>query len=188
MWISITGVLLIIMIVLAAVLGARSNDSSQGNPFGNIQSASCSLQPLTESYSGTLTLSMIESNGQRMLQVTGTISGLGANSVHGMHVHQYGQVIPNSSGSALGGHYNPDNVNHGCPDNPRHSGDFGNIQAAADGTATISLTTTLFTLSEDHPVLGRSIVIHAGQDDCVTNPAGDSGPRGAACTIGIRNP
>ena len=51
----------IIMIVLAAVLGARSNDSSQGNPFGNIQSASCSLQPLTESYSGTLTLSMIVS-------------------------------------------------------------------------------------------------------------------------------
>jgi Cu-Zn family superoxide dismutase len=40
-----------------------------------------------------------------------------------------------------GGHYNPLNKNHGDLNAAiRHEGDFGNIEANSNGTATISIT------------------------------------------------
>merc|ERR1719348_218875 len=58
---------------------------------------------------------------------------------HGFHVHEKGDT--GNSCVAAGGHFNPKNVNHGGLDaDIRHDGDFGNIDADAEGVATVSIT------------------------------------------------
>lgn len=180
-WIAVVSACVVVILALAIVLGTRKSGSSDNNPFGTVTKAECVLVPLAASYSGTITLTM---NGNT-LTMQGTIGGLPANTNHGIHIHQYGYVVRGSQGQSLGGHYNPDNTNHGCPDNARHAGDFGNITSDDQGTANFSLSSDMVSLSDRNPVLGRGIVIHTGQDDCHSNPAGDSGSRGAACTIAL---
>lgn len=50
-------------------------------------------------------------------------------------------------------------------DADRHVGDLGNVEAGADGVAKISFTDKLISLSGETSVVGRSLVIHEGQDD-----------------------
>ena len=38
---------------------------------------------------------------------------------HGLHVHEFGQTTPGGCGS-MGGHWNPDGVNHGAPLRPHN--------------------------------------------------------------------
>ena len=71
----------------------------------------------------------------------GTISGLEPNTEHGLHIHEFGLVVPGSDGSALGGHYNPTGVDHGCPPKSHHAGDFGNIVANAAGAVSFKMST-----------------------------------------------
>ena len=66
----------------------------------------------------------------------------------------------------------------------RHAGDLGNIEADDNGDATftfvVPLTTTMF---GRHSILGRTLVIHAGEDDLGQNSddgskkTGNAGPR-----------
>merc|ERR1712100_946487 len=83
---------------------------------------------------------------------------------HGFHIHVFGD---NTNGCiSAGGHFNPHKKNHGAPsDDERHIGDLGNITANADGVATVEMSDKLVSLSGEHSVIGRSIVVHAGEDD-----------------------
>ena len=67
-----------------------------------------------------------------------------------------------------------------------HAGDLGNITVNADGTGTATVQTDRFTLSEGEFSLqdmdGSAILIHAGADDLMTDPSGDSGDR-IACGV-----
>lgn len=57
--------------------------------------------------------------------------------------------------TSLGPHYNPFNHTHGGPEGEqRHAGDFGNIIANADGTATLNLTIDTIHLSGPFSILG----------------------------------
>lgn len=57
--------------------------------------------------------------------------------------------------ASLGPHYNPFNHTHGGPEGEqRHAGDFGNIIANADGTATLNLTIDTIHLSGPFSILG----------------------------------
>ena len=57
--------------------------------------------------------------------ITGSVAGLAAGP-HGFHVHTNG-VLTNNCADA-GGHFNPENKNHGAPNAAeRHVGDLGNI-------------------------------------------------------------
>jgi hypothetical protein len=49
------------------------------------------------------------------LSLTATFSGLPPNSVHGLHVHEFGDLSDRLNGTSLFGHFNPNNVPHGCP-------------------------------------------------------------------------
>lgn len=169
----VQGVHLSVVLCIACVIVLCGASTSEA------QSASCLLLPLQSAYTGNFTLTM---KGE-VLTVEGTISGLEPNTEHGLHIHEFGLVVPGSDGSALGGHYNPTGVDHGCPPKSHHAGDFGNIVANAAGAVSFKMSTKEVSLTGDHPVLGRSIVVHAGKDDCVTNPSGNSGARGAACSI-----
>jgi len=115
---------------------------------------------LEGSVKGTLTFTQ---EGDGPTKVEGTVTGLEPGK-HGFHVHQFGDY---SSGCAsTGGHYNPAGKQHGAPgDENRHAGDLGNIVAGADGSAVVDITDSQIPLSGANSVVGRAIVVHAGEDD-----------------------
>ncbi|KIY63880.1 Cu/Zn superoxide dismutase [Cylindrobasidium torrendii FP15055 ss-10] len=92
--------------------------------------------------------------------------GLAPNSLHGAHVHEFGNLTDGCASS--GGHFNPFNSTHGAPDDDvRHVGDLGNLQADADGIIEVKLEDlglmSLFEMTTS--VVGRTLVIHGGEDD-----------------------
>uniref|UniRef100_A0A2P2HW21 Superoxide dismutase [Cu-Zn] n=1 Tax=Hirondellea gigas TaxID=1518452 RepID=A0A2P2HW21_9CRUS len=104
-------------------------------------------------------------------EIVGTITGL-TPGLHGFHVHETGNLTCGCK--STGGHYNPFQRTHGAPQaHIRHIGDLGNILADPSGTATISILDHQVSLVGPNSVIGRAIVIHAGEDDLGTG--GDAG-------------
>jgi len=98
------------------------------------------------------------------VQIIGELSNLDP-GLHGFHVHQYGDIYTNGCLST-GGHFNPENVNHGAPtDLVRHVGDLGNILADSAGNAHFEMFDPLIALDGQYSILGRAFVIHSGEDD-----------------------
>jgi Cu-Zn family superoxide dismutase len=109
---------------------------------------------------------------------------------HGMHIHEVGICEPPDFTSA-GDHLNPLNREHGL-ENPQgpHAGDLPNFVVGEDGTARTIVVTDRVTLRGGPTSLfdsdGSALVIHAGPDDQMTNPAGNSGDRVACGVIKVR--
>jgi Cu-Zn family superoxide dismutase len=105
---------------------------------------------------------------------------------HGIHLHQVGRCDPPAFTSA-GDHFNTASRQHGLnnPSGP-HAGDLPNLTVGANGTAAYSATNTLVTLGSGAGSLfdadGTAVVIHAGPDDQMSDPAGNSGSR-IACGV-----
>ena len=115
------------------------------------------------------------------VQLSGEVTGLTPGK-HGFHIHQFGDMR-SDDGTATGGHYNPDKTPHGGPhSNKRHAGDFGNVNAGADGVAKVNIKARGLEL---HHVIGRAIVVHGGADDLESQPSGAAGPRVAVGVIGL---
>jgi Cu-Zn family superoxide dismutase len=102
--------------------------------------------------------------------------------VHAFHIHEKG-VCQGPDFKSAGGHFNPFHKQHGL-NNPQgpHAGDLPNIMVGADGKAKVTEMAKLVTLKEGEKNSlfqpgGTSLVIHAGPDDNVSDPAGDAGPR-----------
>ncbi|KAJ1493204.1 superoxide dismutase [Baffinella frigidus] len=175
--------LCILLFIVLIIVGAQTQESVQeitarcalgGGSIGSIPAVS-----------GVLTISQ-SGNGVR---VSGDVVGLAPSSVHGMHIHVLGDLQKGCM--SLGGHYNPGGVRHGAPDAAEHhEGDLGNIRANSTGGVAVSQYFDFVTLEGARTVLGRSIVVHAGQDDLgLANTAdssatGSAGARAACCVIG----
>lgn len=151
-----------------------------------VMHAVCVLQPLGKSHvSGTI---RFDRQGEQ-LHITGTVKGLSPGK-HGFHVHQFGDLRDNQTGNSAGGHFNPTGAPHGhqnSDNKERHVGDFGNIEAGADGVANIDFSDNVASLHGDHSIIGHGIVVHADEDK-FTQPSGDAGPRVAFGVIGVANP
>lgn len=134
---------------------------------------------------GVITFETLEND---QVRVTARVSGLKADAKHAMHVHEFGDLSA-PDGSSAGGHFNPAGTDHGLPDSEvKHPGDFGNLQADAEGNANLVLTVKGLSLVEGkHAILGRAVVVHAGEDKG-TQPSGDAGDRIAHGIIAIANP
>ena len=106
-----------------------------------------------------------------------TASGLTPGK-HGFHVHE--NAIQSLDFKSAGGHFNPMDKQHGL-ENPQgsHVGDMPNLVVEPDGTVEAELMIQHATLEKDQPnsILGRSLIIHAGEDDGKSDPAGNSGDR-----------
>lgn len=102
--------------------------------------------------------------------------------LHGFHIHEFGDCSAPDASSA-GGHFNPMNMKHGSPDSTeRHAGDLGNIVANDRGQAHYERIDKVISLEGPNSIIGRSVIIHAGQDDFKTQPTGNAGGR-MACGV-----
>lgn len=114
------------------------------------------------------------------VKVQGLTPGL-----HGIHLHAVAACSP--SFAAAGGHHNPVGHQHGL-ENPHgaHGGDLPNLVVNAAGQGHLNVTTDRATLSPGQVSLfdadGSSLIIHAAEDDQVTDPTGNSGGR-IACGV-----
>jgi superoxide dismutase, Cu-Zn family len=106
--------------------------------------------------------------------------------LHAVHVHAIGKCEGPAFTSA-GGHFNPAQKKHGLrsAEGP-HAGDMPNMYIAKDGTGRFEVLVDNITLKTgDRSVFdadGSALVIHAGADDDMTDPTGNSGDR-AACGV-----
>jgi len=107
-----------------------------------------------------------------------------APGTHGVHIHTTGLCEAPGFVSA-GGHWNPTNMHHGSmnPMGP-HEGDLPNLVIGADGKGQVSYVIKHATLAALLDTDGAAVVIHAGPDDLMTDPAGNSGGRIACGVLG----
>ena len=148
---------------------------------------------VTDLPQGGAPMALVNSAGQsigrvRAWQTAGGVSfridatGL-PHGIHAIHVHSVGRCDPPGFTTA-GPHWNPAMRKHGT-NNPvgPHAGDLPNIEVSANGvlTATVILPGASLTGPGPAGVLldadGASLVIHAGPDDYITDPSGNSGAR-----------
>ena len=119
------------------------------------------------------------------LTVTVEASGLTPGK-HGLHVHAVGSCVGPDFTTA-GGHFNPLSKRHGLQTSDgSHGGDLPNLIVGPDGRGRFSMTVASMKLSAGVLSLmdpdGSAIVIHAAEDDGMTDATGNSGAR-IACGI-----
>jgi Cu-Zn family superoxide dismutase len=138
--------------------------------------------PDTPGFSGTVTFSRAGGG----VRVVADLAGVAPAGNHGFHIHENGQCEHDPAGkhfTTAGGHFNPTGAPHACPDGAsHHAGDLGNVVIQADGTGHLDLTTPMLSLSGPTSVIGKAVLLHAGADDCTSQPAGNAGAR-LACGV-----
>jgi len=170
-------VILLFGLSIVAVSTLRAGDKDHTT----VKKAVAVIHPTEgNSVSGTVTFTKVD-NG---IKIVADISGLTPGK-HGFHIHEYGDCTA-KDGTSAGGHFNPENVKHGGPnDKVRHVGDLGNLDAGQDGKAHYERVDNVIAFSGSHDIIGRAIIIHAGEDDLNTQPTGAAGARVACGVIGI---
>jgi Cu-Zn family superoxide dismutase len=141
----------------------------------------------TENVTGTITFT--QNSLHEGTNIYANISGLATGTKHGLHIHQYGDLT--NGCTSFGAHYNPFNKTHGSPfSKVRHVGDFGNIEQDTQGNAILNYTLPSVQLGGPFSVIGRGVVLHAGEDDLglgdspLSNTTGNAGDRLACAVIG----
>ena len=153
-----------------------------GNMMGNAmvpggERAEAVLKTADGTQVGTAVVQQTADGLQATVQVNGVPAGK-----HGVHVHMTGSCEAPDFKSA-GGHWNPDAKQHGI-ENPQgaHAGDMPNLVVGDDGTGSLTFTLqggSFATLMDDD---GSAFIVHAGEDDLKSDPAGDAGAR-YACGV-----
>jgi Cu-Zn family superoxide dismutase len=115
--------------------------------------------------------------------VVARIEGL-TPGTHGFHVHEFGDCSA-PDGASAGSHFNPAGTPHAAPtEKMRHTGDMGNVEAGADGVATLDYVDAQAAFEGDASILGRGVIVHANADDFKTQPTGNAGGRLACGVVG----
>lgn len=182
---------LLLSLALATVLSAcsanvRVHDEGAGKHTmaPRAQRALCVLTPTEGNTArGTVEFIQHEDHVEIIAEVTGLTPGK-----HGFHVHEWGDVNC-MDGKCTGGHFNPTGAPHAGPDAAkRHVGDLGNIEADANGHGVYHRNDKVISLNGANSIVGRAIIVHAGEDDLKSQPTGDAGSRVAYGVIGIAPP
>ncbi|XP_068898316.1 superoxide dismutase [Cu-Zn]-like isoform X1 [Tenebrio molitor] len=153
--------------------------------YGAVQQAVVVLK--TDTIDGRVTFTKTDEG----VKVEGTINGLPAGK-HGFHIHEKGDL--GDGCVAAGGHFNPTKKQHGAPqDDERHVGDLGNIVSEDKKATNVNIVDKLISLGGDNCIIGRALVIHAGEDDLGkggkddSKTTGHAGARLACGVVGIVN-
>jgi Cu-Zn family superoxide dismutase len=172
-----------ILIIVSGIWGCSGNMRKHpADSYNNAEEAVAVIHPLPgNDVGGIVRFTSMEPRGVR---IQAEIKGLTPGK-HGFHIHQYGDCSA-PDGSPAGGHFNPHGGKHGAPDDPgSHVGDLGNLEADSNGIAVYNRINTKIELSGNDSIIGRSIIIHEGEDDLKTDPSGGSGRRIACGVIGL---
>jgi len=145
----------------------------------------------TDRVTGSVTFT--EDFSTNSVKISLFLKGLRANSLHGFHVHEAGDLSDKCT--SMCAHFNPYNKNHGCPGmKERHVGDLGNIQSNSKGEANYSFYDNVIKLRGSKAnIIGRGLVIHEDTDDCgllqgnaESLKTGNAGKRIACAVIGYK--
>ena len=164
----------------------KMDHSTAAKPAGGAMSAMAKLQgdPGNTAFSGSITFSPAPDGG---VHVVADVKGVPPGK-HGLHLHANGECVHGDEAgkhfSSAGGHFNQANAPHACPPtDPRHAGDFGNIEVDANGNGHLDLVSKDISVAAGaNSVVGKAVILHAGADDCTTQPTGNSGDR-LACGV-----
>ena len=176
----------LVIFAAAALLFVPVAHAAEGHKHGieaePPREAVCVIAPTQGNQTGG-TLMLTQNKGS--VQITGRVTGL-TPGAHGFHIHEYGDLTA-PDGKSAGAHFDPKGHHkHGGPTSrERHAGDLGNIQADDKGVAKVNIRADGLDL---HFVIGRSMVVHANEDDLKTDPSGNSGARIGVGVIGIAAP
>ena len=144
-------------------------------------SVTAKLEPLAGSkVSGSVTFAQA---GKDIVRVSGEVRGH-TPGPKGFHIHEKGDCS-DPKGMSAGGHFNPGGHKHGGPYEPeRHAGDLGNINFNKEGVAAFNFVVGGISVSSSKKdgIIGRSVIVHAAEDDLETDPTGNSGGR-VSCGI-----
>jgi len=161
---------------------ARMNDNAPAKmAVATIKpSKAATTQPVANNVMGTVTFTQMGDSVKMAVNLT----GLPANSTHGIHIHEKADMSDPGLAS-VGGHFNPEGHKHGGPNSPMaHAGDFGNITSDGNGNVNTEMTVKGITLDTGTTgIIGRSVIVHAKADDLQTDPSGNSGARVAGGVI-----
>lgn len=157
------------LISLAALSACAAIEPTGGAPMPLVNSAGQSV--------GTVRAWQTAGGISFRISASGLPHGL-----HGVHVHAVGRCDPPDFKSA-GGHWNPAGKQHGM-NNPAgpHAGDLPNVEVAANGVLTATLTLPNASMATLLDADGAALVVHAASDDYKTDPSGNSGAR-IACAV-----
>ncbi len=149
------------------------DEAGQGKDGGGAKVAHAEIKDKDGKVLGQVTFTEVEGG----VKVEATVQGV-APGKHGFHIHEAGECSAPDFKSAKG-HFNPDKKKHGGPTSEeRHAGDLGNIEVVADGSGKFELTLKGLTVADgDHSVVGKGLILHAGEDDLTTDPTGNAGDR-----------
>ncbi|HKP75472.1 MAG TPA: superoxide dismutase family protein [Longimicrobiaceae bacterium] len=167
--------------VLAAFALAACSAATQTQGPGQPRAFS---QPIYDAQGQAVGLLTLTAVGRDSTRVTVEATHL-PTGTHGTHLHTTGRCDAPAFTTA-GGHLNPANRQHGMR-NPRgpHLGDLPNLVVGANGMGRLEAVIAGSTRPGQAPLFdadGTALVIHAGADDMVTDPAGNSGAR-IACSV-----
>lgn len=161
----------------SSVNQADGDVSSPPEPIRRI--AEARLSPTDGSEVEGLVTFIQETGG---IRVIADVRNLSVNSRHGFHIHENGDCSAPDASSA-GGRFNPTGETHASPMvDKRHVGDLGNLETTDSGGAMYVRVDEYLRFDGESSIIGKSVIVHAGVDDFVSQPSGNAGPR-LACGV-----
>ncbi|MEO1584672.1 MAG: superoxide dismutase family protein [Planctomycetota bacterium] len=179
---------------------ALAHNKSHNGPHAETQPANPArgVVPITEASPLVATMRSVGDSGvagtfrfeqaQGGVRVIGAVTGLTPNTKHGCHIHAFGDASDLEAAASAGVHFNPFNHDHALPPaEHRHAGAFPNLEADAEGNATLDFVDDTITLTTGvTSIMGRSVIIHE-KEDIGAQPWGGAGGRIAVGVIGLAN-
>ena len=130
--------------------------------------------------SGYISLTSKNINNESSVELEAHLFGLKPGE-SAIHIHEFADCS-SIDGLSSGGHWNPTSQPHGKWGNEEgfHLGDIGNFSVDSIGHGMVKFKTDLWCINcsdRDKDLIGRSIVIHNGSDDYISQPSGAAGIR-----------
>ncbi|WP_267383160.1 superoxide dismutase family protein [Sphingomonas sp. GC_Shp_2] len=167
----------LLAIAAFGLAGCQRDSMRTGMPAQGGATATAMLMTATGVPAGRATATEVAGGLRFTIDATGLPPG-----THGAHIHTTGLCDAPAFATA-GGHWNPTGMKHGSmnPQGP-HEGDLPNLIVGTDGRGTVGAVVPGATMAGLLDADGAAIVVHAGPDDLMTDPSGNSGGR-IACGV-----